>query len=110
MDKLYLYNTLSRKKEEFKPLKKGYVGMYSCGPTVYWDQHIGNLRYFLFVDLVKRALLYSGFKLNHIVNITDVGHLTSDADEGEDKMELGAKREGKSAQAIAQQYFDKFHN
>ncbi|MSS74160.1 cysteine--tRNA ligase [Candidatus Pacearchaeota archaeon] len=105
---LVLYNTLTRKKEEFKPLKKGKVGMYSCGPTVYWYQHIGNLRAYLFSDILKRVLIYNGFKVNQIINVTDVGHLTSDADEGEDKMEIAALKEGKNAKDIANYYFKIF--
>jgi len=91
---LKLYNTLTRKKEEFKPIKKDSVGLYSCGPTVYWYQHIGNLRTYIFVDVLKRVLMYDGFKVKHVMNITDVGHLTSDADIGEDKMVKALKREG----------------
>ncbi len=109
MEKLLLYNSLTRKKEAFKPLKKGEVKMYTCGPTVYWYQHIGNLRTYIFSDLLKRVLLYNNLKVNQIINITDVGHLTSDADEGEDKMEKAAVKEGKSAQDIAKHYFDVFH-
>lgn len=99
-----IYNTLSRKKEAFKPLKDKEVGMYSCGPTVYDYPHIGNLRTYIMVDIVKRYLLYKGFTVKHVMNITDVGHLTSDADEGEDKLEKGAKREGKSVWEIAEFY------
>jgi cysteinyl-tRNA synthetase len=109
MESLFLYNSLTRKIEKFKPLKKGSVGMYTCGPTVYWDQHIGNLRAYLFSDVLKRTLLYNNYDVAQIINITDVGHLTSNADEGEDKMELGAKREGTTTQEIAQRYFDAFH-
>lgn len=104
-----LYNTLTRKKETFKPIKNGEVGMYSCGPTVYWYQHIGNLRTYIFVDLLRRMLLYNGLKVKSIINVTDVGHLTSDADDGEDKMEKAAAKEGKSAHEIAKHYFDVFH-
>ncbi|MFH8107993.1 MAG: cysteine--tRNA ligase [Candidatus Aenigmatarchaeota archaeon] len=104
MHKLKLYNTLTRKKEIFKPLNDNKVGMYSCGPTVYWYQHIGNLRTYIFVDILKRVLLYNGYEVTHVMNITDVGHLTSDADTGEDKIELAAKREGKSAKEIAEYY------
>ncbi|MGV8131226.1 MAG: cysteine--tRNA ligase [Candidatus Pacearchaeota archaeon] len=103
-----LYNTLSRKKEEFVPIKKGKVGMYSCGPTVYWYQHIGNMRAYIFSDILKRVLEYNGLKVKHIINITDVGHLTSDASEGEDKIEIAAKKEGKTAHSIAKHYFDIF--
>ncbi len=101
---LQIYNTLSRKKEAFKPLKDKEVKMYSCGPTVYDYPHIGNLRTYIMVDIVKRYLLYSGYKVKHVMNITDVGHLTSDADEGEDKLEKGAKREGKTVWEIAEFY------
>ncbi|MBU5678688.1 MAG: cysteine--tRNA ligase, partial [Candidatus Aenigmarchaeota archaeon] len=87
-----------------EPLNDNIVGMYSCGPTVYWYQHIGNLRTYIFVDILKRVLLYNGYEVTHVMNITDVGHLTSDADTGEDKIELAAKREGKSAKEIAEYY------
>jgi len=98
---LQLYNTRTRKKEPFKPLAPPAVGLYTCGPTVYNYAHIGNLRTYVFEDVLKRALAWCGYKPKHVMNITDVGHLTSDADTGEDKMELGARREGKSAQEIA---------
>ncbi|MBD3252643.1 cysteine--tRNA ligase [Candidatus Pacearchaeota archaeon] len=88
-----LYNTLTRKKQEFKPLKDKQVGIYGCGPTVYWYQHIGNLYRYVFEDILVRTLLFNGYKVKHIINITDVGHLTSDADEGEDKMVKAIKRE-----------------
>jgi len=94
MQKIYLYNTLSRKKEEFEPIKNKTVGFYACGPTVYNFAHIGNLRTYIFEDILKRVLIYNGYKVNHIENITDVGHLVSDADEGEDKMMKALKREG----------------
>jgi len=102
---LKLYNTLTRKKEVFKPLSKGKVGMYVCGPTVYWYQHIGNLRSYIFSDILKKILIYNNYKVNHVMNITDVGHLTSDADDGEDKMEKAAEREGKKAEDIANYYW-----
>lgn len=105
---LKLYNTLSRKKEIFEPLKKGFVGVYTCGPTVYWYQHIGNLRTYIFSDILKRVLLYDKYKVKHIINVTDVGHLTSDADTGEDKIERAAKREGKTAREIADYYLKIF--
>jgi cysteinyl-tRNA synthetase len=105
---LKLYNTLSRKKEDFKPIAKGKVGMYSCGPTVYWYQTIGNLRTYVFSDILKRVLVYDGFKVKHVMNVTDVGHLTSDADEGEDKMERAALKEGKKAEDIANHYWSVF--
>jgi len=110
---LKLYNTLGRKKEEFKPVKPGFAGVYCCGPTVYWYQHIGNLRTYVFEDVLKRVLLLNGFKVKHVVNITDVGHLTSDADEGEDKLMKALKREGlpltkESMVKLANMYFDEF--
>ncbi len=103
-----LFNTLTRKKEEFEPINRKEIGIYSCGPTVYWYQHIGNLKAYIFADLVKRVLMYNEFSVKHIINITDVGHLTSDADTGEDKMEKAAKKEGKSAKEIADYYFKIF--
>ncbi len=107
---LNLFNTLSRKKEVFKPLKKNEVGLYACGPTVYNYAHIGNLRSYLFEDILKRVLIYNGYRVKHIINITDVGHLTDDADEGEDKIEMGAKREGKTANEIVRHYTRAFKN
>src|SRR5437868_9471964 len=101
-----LFNTLGREKQVFKPIIPGKVGMYTFGPTVYDYQHIGNFRTFLFEDFLKRVLLYNGYDVNQIMNITDVGHLVSDEDEGEDKMEKGAAREGKPVQEIAN-YFTK---
>ena len=98
--KLKLYNTLGRKKEVFNPIKKGHVGLYSCGPTVYWYQHIGNLRSYIFSDILRRVLLHNKYQVKEVMNVTDVGHLTSDADEGEDKMEKAAKIEGKKAEEI----------
>jgi len=96
---LKLYNTLARKKEVFKPIADKKVTLYGCGPTVYWYQHIGNLRRYVFEDTLKRTLLYDGYKVKHVINITDVGHLTSDAEEGEDKMMKAIKREGLSLTA-----------
>jgi cysteinyl-tRNA synthetase len=90
-----LYNTLTKKKENFEPVKAGVVGMYNCGPTVYDRAHIGNLRSYVFADLLKRTLEYSDLKVHQIVNITDVGHLVSDADSGDDKMTKALKREGR---------------
>jgi len=106
---LYLYNTLHRKKEAFSPITPPEVGLYSCGPTVYDQQHLGNMRAVLFTDLLKRVLLSNGYHVTHVRNITDVGHLVSDGDEGEDKMEKGAKREGKTAWDIAKHYTEIFH-
>jgi cysteinyl-tRNA synthetase len=77
---LYLYNSLTRKKQEFKPLKRGEAGLYTCGPTVYNYAHIGNLRTYIFEDILKRVLLYNGYRVKHVMNITDVGHLTGDRD------------------------------
>jgi len=105
---LYLYNTLNRKKEIFKPIQDKKVGLYTCGPTVYNFAHIGNLRSFIFEDILKRTLLYNGYRVRHIMNITDVGHLTGDRDMGEDKMEKGAQREGKTAWEIAEFYTQSF--
>ena len=102
--KLYLYNSLTRKKQIFKPIKPGRVGLYTCGPTVYNYAHIGNLRTYIFEDILKRVLLCNGYTVKHVMNITDVGHLTGDRDMGEDKMEKGAAREGKSAWDIADYY------
>lgn len=108
MDKIFLYNTLSRAKEEFKPIKKGKAGLYACGPTVYNYAHIGNLRAYIFEDILKRVLLYNGYKVKHVMNITDVGHLAGDRDMGEDKLEKGARREGKTAWEIAEFYAKAF--
>lgn len=105
---LSLYNTMSRKKEVFKPLSGKNVGVYGCGPTVYWFQHIGNMRRYVFDDVLRRVLKYDGFTVKYVMNYTDVGHLTSDADEGEDKMEKAAAREGKSAGEIAHFYASAF--
>src|SRR5271169_2721745 len=98
---LKLYNTLSRKIEEFKPLKDKEASLYTCGPTVYNFAHIGNLRTYIFEDLLKRVLEYDGYIVKHAMNITDVGHLVGDGDQGEDKLEVGAKREGKNPLDIA---------
>src|SRR3989344_2075685 len=100
---LKLYNTLTRKKEEFKPIKS-IVSFYSCGPTIYWYQHIGNMRTYIFNDILKRVILYNKFKIKHVMNYTDVGHLTSDEDTGEDKVEAAAKKEGKTAKEITDYY------
>ena len=105
---LKIYNTLTRKKEEFKSINKDEVKMYSCGPTVYNFAHIGNLRAYLFMDNLRRVLKYNGYKLTHAMNITDVGHLVSDADEGEDKMLKAARRENKDPFEIADFYTNEF--
>jgi len=108
MTSIILYNTLTKKKEEFKPLRRNEVGLYTCGPTVYNFAHIGNLRSYLFEDFLVRALKYDGYRVKRVMNITDVGHLTGDRDMGEDKMERGAAREGKSAWQIADFYLQAF--
>ena len=102
------YNTLTRKKEEFIPINAKEVRIYSCGPTVYYFAHIGNLRAYLFMDNLRRVLKYNGYKLKHVMNITDVGHLVSDADEGEDKMMKAARRENKNPYEIAEFYMNAF--
>src|SRR3989339_32032 len=105
---LHLYNTLTHKLEEFKPITDKKVGLYTCGPTVYHYAHIGNLRSYIFEDILKRVLQYNDYEVNHVMNITDVGHLTDDGDNGEDKMEKGSKREGKTAWEIAEFYTQAF--
>lgn len=105
---LKLYNTLTRKKENFKPLNDDTVRIYSCGPTVYNYSHIGNFRAYIFSDILRRVLKYNGYKLMHVMNITDVGHLESDADEGEDKMLKASKRENKDPYEIAKYYTEIF--
>lgn len=105
---IQLYNSLSRKVEEFKPLKEGKVGLYTCGPTVYWSTHIGHMSKYVGDDLLRRVLTYNGLEVKHVMNVTDVGHLTSDADEGEDKLEKGAAREGLSVWDIAKKYEKEF--
>lgn len=104
MSQIEFYDTRSRSRRIFEPLTPGQVGIYSCGPTVYAEQHVGNLRSRLFSDLLKRFLMSEGYAVTHVINITDVGHLVSDADEGEDKMEAAAKRAGRSASEIAEHY------
>lgn len=108
MTDLFLYNTLSRQLEIFQPQQPPVVGLYTCGPTVYNYAHLGNLRAYLFADLLKRVLLYNGYDVQHIMNITDVGHLTDDGDAGDDKMEKGATREHKTAREIAEFYTKAF--
>ncbi len=101
---IFFTNTLSKSKEEFEPIVPGKAGIYTCGPTVYDRAHIGNLRSFIFADVLRRVLEGNGYEVKHVVNITDVGHLVSDADEGEDKMEKGSKRAGKTAWEVADEY------
>lgn len=105
---LKLYNTLSRSKQDFKPLVPGKAGMYTCGPTVYDYAHIGNMRAYVFADQLRRVLEYNGYDVTHVMNITDVGHLESDADEGEDKMAEGARREKKTPWELAEYYTQYF--
>lgn len=105
---IHLFNTLGRQKEVFQPIKPKQVGLYTCGPTVYNYAHLGNLRTYIFEDLLKRVLLYNSYRVKHVMNITDVGHLTSDADTGEDKMEESAQKEKRSPQEIANFYTDAF--
>ena len=104
----YIYNTMTRNKDEFVPYREGNVGMYTCGPTVYNYAHIGNLRTYIFEDILKKSLEYVNYKVKHVMNVTDVGHLQSDGDEGEDKMALGASREHKTVWEIAKFYEDAF--
>ena len=99
-----LYNTMTRKIEDFKPITPNHVGFYSCGPTVYWDQHLGNMRTFLNNDILKRMFLANGYTVTHVMNFTDVGHLTSDEDTGDDKMEKGAARENMTVWEVADKY------
>lgn len=103
-----IYNTLTKKKEDFKPISEEQVGMYTCGPTVYHYAHIGNLRSYIMEDVLEKELRYEGYNVKRVMNITDVGHLSSDADTGEDKMLKGAKRENKTVMEIAKFYTDAF--
>lgn len=107
--KLFVYNTLTRKKEEFKPINEGHVGMYVCGPTVYSDVHIGNCRTFISFDLIFRYLLHLGYKVRYVRNITDAGHLEGDSDEGEDKVSKKAKIAQLEPMEIVQKYTVDFH-
>ena len=108
MEKIFLFNTLSKKKEEFRPIDDNRVGLYTCGPTVYNYSNLGNLRCFLFEDFLKRTLTYNGYKVFHVQNITDVGHLSGDMDMGEDKVEKGAALEGLSAWDLVDKYLKSF--
>ena len=103
-----LYNTLTRQNEELVPINKNLVKMYTCGPTVYYLPHIGNMRAYIFMDTLRRVIKYNGYSIEGVMNITDVGHLTSDSDDGEDKMEKSAKRENKTPIEIAKYYTDIF--
>jgi cysteinyl-tRNA synthetase len=110
LDKLRVYNSLTGKKEVFEPLSPPYVGMYVCGPTVYSDVHLGNVRTFLSFDVIYRWLQYSGYKVRYVRNITDVGHLESDADDGEDKISKKARLENLEPMEIVQKYSNDFHH
>jgi cysteinyl-tRNA synthetase len=105
---LRLFNTLTRRKEPFRPIRPGCAGIYTCGPTVYADAHIGNLRSYIFPDVLKKTLGRLGYRVTHVINITDVGHLTSNEDTGEDKMERAARSEGRSAWVIAAEHAEHF--
>ncbi|MCK9393182.1 MAG: cysteine--tRNA ligase [Candidatus Paceibacterota bacterium] len=105
---IQFYNTLTKQKEKFESIKPNEVGLYTCGPTVYWFAHVGNLRTYIFEDLLKRVLKLNGYEVKHVMNITDVGHLTSDSDSGEDKLEKGARQEQKSVWEIAEFYTSQF--
>jgi cysteinyl-tRNA synthetase len=108
LNEIRLYNTKGKSIQDFKPINEGKVGIYSCGPTVYWYQHLGNMRGAVFTDMVRRMFVSAGYDVTHIINITDVGHLVSDGDSGEDKMEKGAAREGKSVWEVAKFYTDAY--
>ncbi|MEY3452101.1 MAG: hypothetical protein RL711_1929, partial [Bacteroidota bacterium] len=103
-NQLYIYNTLSRKKELFEPINAPFVGMYVCGPTVYGDAHLGHARSAISFDIVFRYLKFSGYKVRYVRNITDVGHLENDADEGEDKIAKKAKLEQLEPMEVANYY------
>ncbi|MBM3321085.1 MAG: class I tRNA ligase family protein, partial [Candidatus Eisenbacteria bacterium] len=103
-----LYNTMTRSVEPFEPLDSGKVGLYTCGPTVYQYAHIGNLRTYVFEDVLKRVLTEAGYEVQHVMNVTDVGHLVSDADTGDDKMEKSAAKQGKTIHEIADFYWRAF--
>ncbi len=106
--KIFFYNTLTKTKEEFKPLEGNEVRIYTCGPTVYKDASIGNMKSYIFMDNLRRVLKYNGYKVKHAMNITDVGHLVSDGDEGEDKIVEAAEKERKSPLEIAEFYTNRF--
>src|SRR5258705_1488232 len=104
----YIFNALGRAVEEFKALAPPEVTLYSCGPTVYLPQHLGNMRAYVFVDSLRRALEFNGYSVRHVMNVTDVGHMTGDVDEGEDKIEKTARAEGKSPLEVANFYIEQF--
>ena len=105
---LRLYNTMGRKMEEFKPIVEGHVGFYGCGPTVYNYAHIGNLRAYVFLDILDKTLTLLGYDIKHVMNITDVGHLSDDGDNGEDKMKKSAAERHQSVLEVANFYTDAF--
>ncbi|MDP2598362.1 MAG: class I tRNA ligase family protein, partial [Candidatus Liptonbacteria bacterium] len=105
---LKLYSTLTRKKEALKPIHKDWVGLYTCGPTVYNYAHIGNLRTYIFEDILERVLRYNGHEVRRVMNTTDVGHLTGDSDSGEEKLDIAARAEKKSPEEIAAFYTKAF--
>jgi cysteinyl-tRNA synthetase len=108
VSELRLYDTRTRSKQAFEPIEPGHVRVYTCGPTVYAPQHVGNLRSQLFADLLKRTLLSLGWRVTHVVNVTDVGHLTDDADAGEDKLERAARQTGRRAEDVAREYTEQW--
>jgi cysteinyl-tRNA synthetase len=108
MQKIYLYNTATRKKEELKTIAEGKIGMYSCGPTVYSSPHIGNMEAYIVWDILVRTLEYVGYEVKQVINVTDVGHLVADSDDGEDKMEKGSRLTGMSAWDLAKKYEAEF--
>src|SRR3954462_6020064 len=104
MKQLSFFNTLTRKAGPFTPMRPGQAGLYTCGPTVYNYAHIGNLRTYIFEDILQRTLEYSGFTVRRVMNVTDVGHLTGDTDSGDDKLDKAALEEKKSVEEIARRY------
>lgn len=107
-EKVVLFNTMGRRLQDFQSIQEGQVGMYSCGPTVYGRAHIGNMRAYVFADTLKRVLLYAGYDVKHVMNITDVGHLTSDADDGEDKLAKAARENHETAWEISKRWAEQF--
>ncbi|HAC31114.1 MAG TPA: cysteine--tRNA ligase, partial [Treponema sp.] len=105
---LKVFNTMGRKMQDFESVKPGFVGFYGCGPTVYNYAHIGNLRAYVFLDVLDKTLSYLGYKIKHVMNITDVGHLTGDADDGDDKMVKTAEERHQSVLDVAKFYTDAF--
>ena len=105
---IQIHNTMSRRKETFRPIEPGKVKVYHCGPTVYDQAHIGNMRTYVMADLIRRTFEYLGYEVQQVMNITDVGHLTSDADEGEDRMAVGARRTGRGPWEIAEHFTQLF--